>query len=104
VLDEPIFKPYYFPMSKVRMNVVGTTREMNMAAAQCCETFNKAVMKFRALQYANDMGTGGPDFDELEKFFIEKQGLYDYLEKGFNVACASDQEAGVIPKIGLNLK
>ena len=83
---------------KYRLNVIGTTREMNLAAAQCCKTFNKAVMKFRALQYANNMGTSWPDFDVLEEYFIEKQGLMSYLKNGFTVACASDQEAGVIPK------
>ena len=66
---------------------------MNLAAAKCCETFNDAVGKFRALQYANDMGTGEPDFDELEEHFINKQGLMDYVENGFTVGQASAKKA-----------
>jgi len=64
-------------------NVVATTRKQNMAAAKVCETYNEAIQLFRALQHANDMGTHGGDFNELETFFIEKQGLVDYVENGF---------------------
>ena len=70
-------------MKRTKRNFVPTTREMNLAAAKCCETHNDAVLKFRALQYANDMGTGEPDFDELAEHFINKQGLTDYCENGF---------------------
>ena len=76
-----------------KQNVVPTTREMNLAAAKCCETFNEAVGKFRALQYANNMGTGEPDFDALAEHFINKQGLMHYLENGLTVAQASDKDA-----------
>jgi len=66
-----------------KQNVVPTTRKQNMAAAKTCKTYNKAVGLFRALQWANNMGTHGGDFSELETFFIEKQGLVDYVENGF---------------------
>ena len=66
-----------------RQNVVPTTWKQNMGAAKTCSTYNKAVLLFRRLQYANDMGTHGRHFNELETFFIEKQGLVDYVENGF---------------------
>ena len=50
-------------------NIVPTTREQNLAAAKCCENFDKACGLFRNLQYSNDMGTGGTDFAELEDHF-----------------------------------
>ena len=50
-------------------NIVPTTRKQNLAAAKCCEDFDKACVLFRNLQYSNDMGTGGPDFEELEDHF-----------------------------------
>ena len=76
-----------------RQNVVATTWEQNMGAAKTCKTFNQAVSLFRALQYANDMGTGEDHFDELEEYYIEKQGLMSYLENGLTVAQASDKDA-----------
>jgi hypothetical protein len=76
-----------------KQNAVATTWEQNMGAAKTCETFNEAVSLFRALQYANDMGTHGGHFDELEEHFIDKQGLMNYLENGFTVAQASDKAA-----------
>lgn len=76
-----------------KQNVVSTTWEQNMGAAKTCETFNEAVSLFRALQYANDMGTHGGHFDELEEHFINKQGLQHYVANGFTVAQASDGEA-----------
>ena len=66
-----------------QLNVIPTTRKQNMGAAKTCSTYNKAVLLFRRLQHANDMGTGEDDFNELETFFIEKQGLMDYVENGF---------------------
>jgi predicted HNH restriction endonuclease len=50
-------------------NVVSTTREQNLAVAKRCENYGKACVLFRALQYANNMGTTGADFDELEEHF-----------------------------------
>ena len=68
-----------------KQNVVPTTRKQNLAAAKECDTHNEAISLFRALQYANDMGTGEPDFDELAEHFINKQGLTDYCRHGFDV-------------------
>ena len=76
-----------------KQNVVSTNRKQNMAAAKVCETHNEAIGLFRALQHANDMGTGEDDFDELAEHFINKQGLTDYCENGFTVAQASDKKA-----------
>ena len=64
-------------------NVVQTTRKQNLAAAKSCETYNEAVSLFRALQHANNMGTGESDFDELETHFINKVGLTNYVQNGF---------------------
>jgi len=66
-----------------KQNVVPTNRKQNMAAAKVCETHNEAIGLFRALQHANDMGTGEDDFDELAEHFINKQGLTDYCKNGF---------------------
>lgn len=74
-----------------KQNVVATTRKQNLAAAKVCETYNEAVSLFRALQHANDMGTGETDFDELAQEFIAKQGLIHYMKNGFTVAQASDE-------------
>lgn len=82
-------------MNKKTQNVVLTTSEMNMAAAKCCETYNDAVMKFRALEYANNRGTAEQHFDMLAEHFINKQGLTDYCKNGFTVAQASDKKAKV---------
>ena len=76
-----------------KQNVVPTTRKQNLAAAKECDTHNEAISLFRALQYANDMGTGEPDFDELAEHFINKQGLTDYCKNGFTVAQASDKKS-----------
>ena len=64
-------------------NVVPTTRKQNLAAAKACDAHYTACGLFRALQYANDMGTGEDDFDELAEHFINTQGIADYLENGF---------------------
>ena len=72
-------------------NVVPTTRKQNLAAAKACDDHYTACSLFRALQYANDMGTGEDDFDELAEYFINKQGLTDYLENGMTVGQASNK-------------
>ena len=59
-----------------KQNVVPTNREQNMAAAKCCESLEEAQSLFRALQHANDMGTGGPDFDELDDHFKNLEASY----------------------------
>ena len=65
-----------------RQNVVPTSREQNLAAAKCCETYQKACLLFKRLQWANDMGTGEDDYNVLEAHFIEKQGTYNYIKEG----------------------
>ena len=80
-------------MKTYKQNAVATTWEQNMGAAKTCETFNQAVSLFRALQYANDMGTGEDHFDELEEYYINKQGLMNYIKNGLTVAQASDKDA-----------
>tara|TARA_B100000959_G_scaffold262775_1_gene301530 strand:+ start:1154 stop:1438 length:285 start_codon:yes stop_codon:yes gene_type:complete len=65
-------------------NIVPTTRKQNLAAAKACDNHYAACSLFRALQYANDMGTHAGDFDELAEHFINKQGLTDYCENGFS--------------------
>tara|TARA_Y100000310_G_scaffold269670_1_gene283020 strand:- start:2134 stop:2427 length:294 start_codon:yes stop_codon:yes gene_type:complete len=65
-----------------KQNVVPTTRKQNLGAAMTCETYNEAVLLFRRLQYANNMGTGENDFFELEQHFINKQGVSDYVYNG----------------------
>ena len=64
-------------------NVVPTTRKQNLGAAKACDDHYEACSLFRALQWANGMGTHGEDFDELAEHFINKQGMADYLENGF---------------------
>ena len=63
--------------------LVGYAKVSNLAAAKACDDHYTACGLFRALQYANDMGTGEDDFDELAEHFINKQGIADYLENGF---------------------
>ena len=50
-------------------NVVPTTTEQNLAAAKECKTFHDGVSLFRALEYSNDRGTGGTQFDELREHY-----------------------------------
>ena len=57
-----------------QQNVVPTTAEQNMAAAKVCKTYNEAVKLFRALQHANNRGTGEHQFDLLEKHFEKVNG------------------------------
>jgi len=57
-----------------KQNVIPTNREQNMAAAKVCDTLSEAQSLFRALQHANDMGTGGPDFDELDVYYNRQKG------------------------------
>ena len=52
-----------------KQNVIPTNREQNMAAAKVCDTLDEAVMLFKSLQWANNMGTTMPDFDELKAHF-----------------------------------
>ena len=56
-------------------NIVPTDEWQNMAAAKCEPTFDRAVMKFRALQYSNNMGTHAGHFEELEAHFKSSPSL-----------------------------
>tara|TARA_Y100000310_G_scaffold298603_1_gene332691 strand:- start:44 stop:235 length:192 start_codon:yes stop_codon:yes gene_type:complete len=58
------------------LNVVATTAEMNLAAAKCAESFQKACKLFRMLEHANNRGTGEHQFDLLEEHFNKKENLY----------------------------
>ena len=64
-------------------NVVPTSREQNLACAKLENTYPMACLLFKRLQWANNMGTGEDDYNELEEHFINKQGLTDYCENGF---------------------
>jgi hypothetical protein len=60
-------------------NVVSTTKAQNMAAAILCDTLRDAEVLFRALQHANDMGTGESDYAELERQWEVQNGSELYL-------------------------
>ena len=94
-LDKTPFVCYIILMIKngKLQNVVPTTRKQNLAAAKACDDHYTACSLFRALQYANNMGTGEDHFDELEEHFIAKQGLGNYIRNGLTVAQASDKDA-----------
>ena len=64
-------------------NVVPTSREQNLACAKLELSYPMACLLFKRLQWANNMGTGEDDYNELEEHFINKQGLTDYCENGF---------------------
>ena len=64
-------------------NVVPTSKEQNMACAKLESGYHMACLLFKRLQWANNMGTGEDDYNELEEHFINKQGLTDYCENGF---------------------
>lgn len=68
---------------KKLLNVVATTTQQNLAAAKESANYQKACLLFRKLEHANDRGTVMRQFDELEQHFIDKMGLYTYLENGF---------------------
>jgi hypothetical protein len=42
-----------------------------------------ACLLLKRLAWANNMGTTGADYEELEQHFINKQGLTDYVHHGF---------------------
>ena len=79
--------------NRKKQNVVPTTTLQNLGAAKACETYNEAIQLFRALEHANNRGTGEHQFDMLAEHFINKQGLTNYCENGFTVAQASDAMA-----------
>ena len=63
-------------------NVVPTSREQNLACAKLELSYPMACLLFKRLQWANNMGTGEDDYNELEQHFINKQGLTDYVNHG----------------------
>ena len=66
-----------------KQNVVPTNEAQNMAAAVECDTLRDAEVLFRALQHANDRGTGEHQFDILETHFINEMGVAEYIKTGF---------------------
>ena len=58
---------------KYTLNAVPTTTEQNLAAAMHCDNFHAACGLFRALEYANDRGTGGTQFDEMREHYDRKE-------------------------------
>ena len=62
--------------NRKQQNVVPTTSEQNLAAAKCCETYQKACLLFRRLEHANNRGTGEHQFDILEEHFNAKESIY----------------------------
>tara|TARA_B100000131_G_scaffold139587_1_gene135844 strand:+ start:1240 stop:1482 length:243 start_codon:yes stop_codon:yes gene_type:complete len=50
-----------------------TTRKQNLAAAKASDNLYNACQLFRALQYANDMGTTEADFKELAEHFTKEE-------------------------------
>ena len=66
-------------------NEVATTTEMNMTCAKLTGCYYKATRLFRMLEHANDRGTGGKQFEELERHFAERMSLVELrkeAEKG----------------------
>ena len=63
-------------MRNLPKNEVPTTTQENLAVAKMQETFPKACMKFRQLEYANNRGTGEHQFDILEEHFNAKESIY----------------------------
>ena len=65
-----------------KQNVVPTSREQNLACAKLESGYHMACLLFKRLQWANNMGTGEDDYNELEQHFINKKGLTDYIREG----------------------
>lgn len=55
-------------------NVVYTDKTQNMAAAVESDSLRDAEGLFRALQHANNMGTGEADYAELERKYYKRHG------------------------------
>ena len=62
-------------------NQCQTGTEQNLAAAAVEETLPAAQWKFRCLEYANDRGTGGDQFDRLALLFQARQKLLELIRK-----------------------
>ena len=63
-------------------NVVPTSREQNLACAKLEISYPMACLMLKRMAWANNMGTTGADYDELEQHFIDKQGTMDYVKHG----------------------
>jgi len=78
-------------MKVKEQNTVATTTEMNLAAAKCCENFQKACLLFRMLEHANNRGTGEHQFDILERHFSEPKVIHrsgqTFKESGYDNFC-----------------
>jgi hypothetical protein len=66
-------------MKNKKQNAVKTSTEMNIVAAVLNDTLRDAEVHFRALQHANGRGTTESQYGELEKAWINKVGLHNYL-------------------------
>ena len=62
-------------------NQCQTGTEQNLAAAALEETLPKAQFKFRFLEWANDRGTTGEQFDRLALVFHARQNLLTLVRK-----------------------
>ena len=62
-------------------NQCQTGTEQNLAAAALEETLPEAQFKFRCLEYANDRGTGGDQFDRLALLFQARQKLLELIRE-----------------------
>jgi hypothetical protein len=69
-------------MKNKKQNNVKTTTKMNLAAAVLCDTLRDAEVHFRALQHANDRGATASQYTDLERMWIDKVGLHNYIHCG----------------------
>ena len=78
-LDKVTFLWYIVSMKDKKLNTVKTTTEMNLAAAVLNDTLRDAEVHFRALQHANGRGTTVSQYTDLERMWIDKIGLSNYV-------------------------
>ena len=69
-------------MKDKKLNVVKTSTKQTLAAAVLCDTLRDAEVHFRALQHANDRGTTESQYSDLERAWIDKVGLHNYIHNG----------------------
>jgi hypothetical protein len=58
-----------------------TGTERNIATAANEPTLDQAYHRFRMLEYANGRGTGGTQFERVEKLFNAKQKLLKVIKE-----------------------
>ena len=68
-----------------QQNVVPTSREQNLACAKLELSYPMACLLFKRLQWANNMGTGEDDYDELAEHFDRKE--YPWQDYGCPTPC-----------------